>query len=118
MGAPPPSPRAHGCPELAGAERLAALYRLQTGEPGAVDGFAYFVHGRCDAPVTDPGQVDWDRFPVLAALEAVTTDELRRLREILADSDDDTTVPPYSRVQEKTPPCGLELGKLVTSSDG
>jgi hypothetical protein len=34
----------------------------------------------------DPADVDWENFPVLAALEAVTYDELRRLRGLL-DSD-------------------------------
>lgn len=103
------------CCDLYAAERLAALYRFQNGEPAADQGFANFVvcqPGRRDARVTDPGEVDWDTFPVLAALEAVTTDELRRLRLLLNSDDDDPTAPPFSRVQERS------AGESVSSSEG
>ncbi len=140
------------CHELYAAERLAALYRFQIGEtgraggdpqtpgraggdpqtpgraggdpqtPGAPHGFSYFVKGRRDARVTNPAQVDWDRFPVLAALEAVTTDELRRLRQLLVEGDDDPTAPPYSGVQEKVPaPVETDaerLGRVASSHEG
>lgn len=69
--------------ELEAAERLAALYRFQTGEVPADHCFT-----RGGLEIRDPAEIDWETFPVLAALEAVTRDELRRLRRILrADND-------------------------------
>ena len=91
-----------GGPELRkldATERLVALYRFQNGEAPAeqcffvpVDEAPGSARGRSklgDAPkllrngVTDPADVDWENFPVLAALEAVTCDELRRFRGLL-----------------------------------
>jgi hypothetical protein len=68
--------------DLDAAERLAALYRLQNGESAADHGVAYFVEGRRETFVTDPGEIDWDSFPLVAALEAVTRDELGRLHRL------------------------------------
>jgi hypothetical protein len=70
--------------ELHGSERLVALYRFQNGE-GADHAFGCSIggDGRREVVVTDPGQVDWDSFPLVAALEAVTHDELSRLRSLL-----------------------------------
>lgn len=67
---------------LDATERLAALYRFQNGER---TGDLRFVRGGLDGQVTDPAEVDWDTFPVLAALEAVTRDEIRRLRTLGAE---------------------------------
>jgi hypothetical protein len=68
-------------------ERLVALYRLQNREDTRELFYGSLDDGR-HAPITDPADIDWDRFPVLAALEAVTFDELRRLRGLLrTDSD-------------------------------
>jgi hypothetical protein len=85
--------------ELHGSERLVALYRFQHGEGSADHGFtvgapppnhqakrlgsAVGGGGRREVVLTDPGEVDWDKFPVVAALEAVTRDELSRLRSLL-----------------------------------
>jgi hypothetical protein len=69
--------------ELDTSERLAALYRLQIGQAPSDHCFFTLVDGQRRATVGDPADVDWDMFPVLAALEAVTRDELRRLRHIL-----------------------------------
>ena len=66
--------------ELSGAERLAALYRFQNGELAAGHVLADAARG---AEVVGPDQIDWTTFPVLAALEAVTTDELFRLRSLI-----------------------------------
>jgi hypothetical protein len=73
---------AEGRRELIAAERLAALYRFQNGDasPGH-----RFLDGHREAELHHPDQVDWATFPVLAALEAVTYDELRRLRMLLTD---------------------------------
>jgi hypothetical protein len=60
-------------------ERLAALYRFQNGQGPAEH---RFVRG-AEAVSVDPSDVDWEAFPVLTALEAVTRDELRRLRSLL-----------------------------------
>ena len=73
--------------ELDAGERLAALYRFQNGEVPADHCFLALVDGQRGVPVSNPADVDWDTFPVLAALEAVTRDELRRLRNILRDED-------------------------------
>ncbi len=69
--------------ELGAAERLAALYRFQSGDAAADQRFVVGVEASREAPLTDPAEVDWSGFPVLAALEAVTHDELRRLRRLL-----------------------------------
>jgi len=61
--------------------RLAALYRFQNGEAPA--GLRFVDPSRA-AAVTDPAEIDWTHFPVLDALEAVTRDELRRLRALLS----------------------------------
>ena len=93
---------------LDAVERLAALYRFQTGE-GSTD--LRFVRGGplAKAEVTDPADVDWDAFPVLAALEAVTWDELRRLRSLLRSDGVGTLA------DEPTPQAwGLDLGKPVS----
>jgi hypothetical protein len=63
-------------------ERLAALYRFQNGERWP-DHCPLLLIDAGDAELTDPAQIDWENFPVLAALEAVTRDELRRLRRLL-----------------------------------
>ena len=70
----------------AGPERLAALYRFQS--VGRSPGHAFFVtaDGKRDLEIDRPDQVDWTGFPVIAALEAVTYDELRRLRLLLTES--------------------------------
>ena len=68
---------------LDGAERLAALYRFQNGDVGGDHAFISLGEGRARVEVDSPADVDWDTFPVLAALEAVTRDELRRLRHVL-----------------------------------
>jgi hypothetical protein len=83
---------------------LAALHRLQNGE--ALGGLQ-LVDSAC-APVTDPASVDWTGFPVLEALEAVSRDELRRLRSLL----DETPLPCTTPVREDgfTPPGGLVWG--------
>jgi hypothetical protein len=77
--------------ELVAAERLAALYHFQNGEraPGHC-----FIDALREAEVTDPAEVDWSSFPVLAALEAVTCDELRRLRLLLRGSAADAQAAP------------------------
>lgn len=62
--------------------RLAALYRFQNGEAPA--DLRIFDPQR-QAVVTDPGDVDWTSFPVVDALEAVSREELQRLRSLLAD---------------------------------
>ncbi len=69
--------------KLEATERLVALYRLQNGEPSPE---------HCFTPVvTSAAEVDWEGFPLLAALEAVTFDELRRLRGLLGASAEDAT---------------------------
>jgi hypothetical protein len=82
--------------ELTASERLAALYRFQNGEVSADHCFV----SAAGVEVTGPGDVDWDTFPVLAALEAVSRDELRRLRHILrsdpANLVDEEPAPPTS----------------------
>lgn len=62
-------------------ELLAALYRFQNGE-ALTDLRLVDPHAR--EVVTDPAQIDWAQFPELSALEAVTRDELHRLRALLA----------------------------------
>jgi hypothetical protein len=69
--------------ELDAGERLAALYRFQNGVADDDHAFIAITEGRSRVEVKSPADVDWDAFPVLAALEAVTRDELRRLRRIL-----------------------------------
>jgi hypothetical protein len=81
---------------LEGAERLVALYRFLNGEPSEDQLSAPVVDGRHEL-VGAPGSVDWDGFPVLAALEAVTSDELRRLRGLLAAD------PTYARLERDDP---------------
>lgn len=66
--------------ELSRHERLAALYRFQNGE-APVD--VRLIDPQRQAEVTDPGEIDWTHFPVVDALEAVTRDELNRLRSLL-----------------------------------
>jgi hypothetical protein len=61
-------------------ERLAALYRFQNGE-ALTD--LRLVDPLARVEVTDPAQIDWAQFPELSALEAVTRDELHRLRTLL-----------------------------------
>ncbi len=73
---------------LAGADRLAALYRFQNGEPSP--GHRFFVEGAREGEAVDPEQFDWSTFPVFAALEAVTRDEVRRLRSLLHDGGAET----------------------------
>jgi hypothetical protein len=68
---------------LDGGERLAALYRFQNGDAGGDHAFLAPGEGRARIEVKSAADVDWDAFPVLAALEAVTRDELCRLRRIL-----------------------------------
>jgi hypothetical protein len=72
---------------LEASERLAALYRFQNGEVLAGYRFTAGLRSMGEPPlaavVTDPADVDWEAFPILAALEAVTCDELRRLRALL-----------------------------------
>jgi hypothetical protein len=80
---------------LDGSERLAALYRFQNGDAGGDHAFV-LGEGRARVEVDSPADVDWDAFPVLAALEAVTRDELRRLRSILRSD-------PANRVDEDPP---------------
>jgi hypothetical protein len=93
--------------DLDASERLAALYRFQNGQ---AEGHRFLRHvdghrraevslppagpggGRPPTPpgpagwleVTDPADVDWETFPLLAALEAVTHDELRRLHSLFS----------------------------------
>jgi hypothetical protein len=68
-------------------ERLAALYRFHNGEaPAEVRFFAV------DTALTDPDAIDWTTFPMLDALEAVTRDELARLRALVPEG-----APPPSR---------------------
>ncbi len=67
---------------LDGADRLVALYRFQNRER-VDDQLFRRVDGR-EELVVDPSAIDWDAFPVVAALEAVTRDEVRRLRGLLA----------------------------------
>ncbi len=66
--------------ELRAEGRLAALYRFQNGEPQAA---LCFIDGPRDARVTDPAEIDWSAFPLIHALEAVTHEELSRLRSLL-----------------------------------
>ncbi len=66
--------------QLSGTARLVALYRLQTGEAGRE---LCFTRPGEDGPVLGAPDVEWDGFPMIAALEAVTFDELRRLRGLL-----------------------------------
>ena len=88
------------------AERLAALYRFQNGDAGSDHAFLRSSPEHAEAHVTDPAEVDWETFPVLAALEAVTRDELRRLRRLLrADA--------ANLWDEPTPPHGSGLGGEV-----
>ena len=89
------------CSDVPRAERLAALYRFQNGEASAG---RRFYDPDLQAEVTDPGQVDWTHFPVIDALEAVTRDELQRLRSLLrADAVSGPGPTP-------TPPNGLVWG--------
>jgi len=64
----------------ADGERLAALYRFQSGQPSPD---VRIIDPWRQSEVTDPADVDWTNFPVVDALEAVTRDELHRLRSLL-----------------------------------
>lgn len=87
---------AHVGGELSRPERLAALYRFQNGEaPGDVR----LVDPQRKAVVTDPAEIDWTHFPVVDALEAVTREELHRLRSLL-----------HAEQHPPTPPQGLVWG--------
>jgi hypothetical protein len=87
------------------AERLAALYRFQNGEAPAG---RHFYDPDLKAVVTDPGQVDWTAFPVIDALEAVTRDELHRLRALLRAEPGRAEL--GSKPATPTPPNGLVWG--------
>ncbi len=67
---------------LGASERLAALYRFQNGERAAEHTFVRIAEGHRRAEITDPSDIDWEEFPLLAALEAVTYEEIRRLRSL------------------------------------
>lgn len=97
-----PGPGASG--DVSRAERLAALYRFQNGE--APSG-RHFYDPALQSEVTDPGQVDWTHFPVIDALEAVTRDELQRLRALLRA---DAVATPGGEPARPTPPHGLVWG--------
>jgi hypothetical protein len=97
---------------LGAPERLAALYRFQTGE--APPGLSVSVGSAGDVEVIgDPADVDWAGFPELLALEAVTREELRRLRSLLRA---DLSMPPE---ELPTPPRGFDwsayLGNISVS---
>jgi len=121
-------PGRHELRELEAAERLAALYRFQTGEVPADHCFTRMVDGRSGVEVKDPAEIDWDTFPVLAALEAITRDELRRLRHILrADNDggpppiEEEPLAPTSSGTWALPvfgPMGAPAKSSATSSEG
>jgi len=87
--------------DVSRTERLAALYRFQNGEAPAG---RHFYDPDLKAVVTDPGQVDWTAFPVIDALEAVTRDELQRLRSLLRAE------PASVGTATPTPPNGLVWG--------
>jgi hypothetical protein len=112
---------------LDGSERLAALYRFQNGDAG--DHAVVVGEGRARVEVTSPADVDWDAFHVLAALEAVTRDELRRLRRILRSDpanhvDEDPPAPtssgtwtnPFFRSAGWSEPPRLAVGEPPPSS--
>jgi hypothetical protein len=99
---------------------LAALHRLQNGE--ALGGLRLVGRGHGHdahtAVVTDPAEVDWTGFPILEALEAVSRDELRRLRSLLDETLHPCASPP--RDDGLTPPGGLVWGidlRRATSSE-
>lgn len=98
LEAPETSPSA--LPELSRHERLAALYRFQNGQPLAD---LRLVDPARRAELTDPAQIDWTHFPVVDALEAVTRDELRRLRSLLRAE-------ASSAGRAPTPPNGMVWG--------
>jgi hypothetical protein len=89
-------------------ERLAALYRFQMGQALSD---VRLVDAGGTREVTDPAQIDWTHFPVLDALEAVTRDELHRLRSLLRT---DTVSAPAGQAAQAsaslTPPNGLVWG--------
>jgi hypothetical protein len=104
-GAPPD--KAGLCPIPRG-RWLAALYRLQNGEP--IDGLQLVDPARA-VPLTDPADVDWTGFPVLEALEATARDELRMLRSLLDEPPHPLASPPPPRREDAfTPPGGLVWG--------
>jgi hypothetical protein len=72
---------AHGLRELGATERLVALYRFHSGERPTDHRF--LLEGGREPDLTDAAAVDWEAFPMLAALEAVSCDELGRLRRLL-----------------------------------
>jgi len=94
--------------QLVGNERLAALYRFQSA--GRSPGHRFYAADvKRETEIVEPDQVDWSGFPVIAALEAVTYDELRRLRMLLTESGEYET--PKARAQATahppTPPHGI-----------
>ena len=94
-------------PNMSRAERLAALYRFQNGEapPGG-----HFYDPQHQAEVTDPGQIDWTHFPMIDALEAVTRDELQRLRSLLHAEATFVSASASAPASAPTPPNGLVWG--------
>ncbi|MFT3765584.1 MAG: hypothetical protein QM820_08730 [Minicystis sp.] len=95
------TPHDGGAGELSRPERLAALYRFQNGESPRD---LRLVDPQRQAVVTDPAEIDWTSFPVIDALEAVTRDELQRLRSLLrAEAGPSPARPP-------TPPFGMSFG--------
>jgi hypothetical protein len=114
---------------LDGGERLAALYRFQNGEAVGDHVFVASGEGRARVEVKNPADVEWDTFPVLAALEAVTRDELRRLRRLLrsdpanhveedppAPTSSGTWVNPFFRSSGRAEPARLAAGEPPPSS--
>lgn len=103
------TPGGGGDVELSRPERLAALYRFQNGEAMAD---VRLIDPNRQAEVTDPGEIDWTHFPVVDAIEAVTRDELKRLRSLLhADRHPAEPAPP-------TPPHGLVWGLDLRNAAG
>ncbi len=71
-------------------ERLAALYRFQNREACLDHAPALIVadqDGDAARLINDPADVDWSGFPVIQAIEAVTHEELCRLRSLLSAGD-------------------------------
>jgi hypothetical protein len=91
-----------GARAVSRSDRLAALYRFQNGEAPAG---LVLVDPRHEAVVTDPADVDWTHFPLVDALEAVSRDEIARLRTLLSS-------PPSAAASSRpaTPPLGLVWG--------
>lgn len=93
-------------------ERLAALYRFQNGQQPTDVRFVHVgEHASGTREVTDPAQIDWTHFPVIDAMEAVTRDELRRLRSLLrADAPSEAGAASAPGGLSPTPPNGLVWG--------